>query len=155
MFEFTKILFSRLPPFVKRPKVERPVVKLPNIYFTLLIPSILKPTNIVEFRVPLNISKPEIKDYLKNYYQLPVSKVTTVNYRGRLYYNSKRPGTKSISGAYKKAYVHLYQTISVDWNEEVKREIGRYHDRRMNKLLKKQQSETQTLSKEKPTETQE
>eukprot|EP01080_Neovahlkampfia_damariscottae_P011606 gene11606-4849_t len=153
MFGATKLIFGKLPPFVHKKKpAQRPHVKLPNHYFTLLIQSVLKPTQIVEFLVPTRITKPEIKEYLQNYYQLPVKSVTTVNYEGKRYYNLMKKG-RSIAGAYKKAYVHMRETITVDWNEEVKTEIERYYDRKKNKELKKQQKENQDIEKKQNTET--
>ena len=58
------------------------------------------------FKVDPKMTKAEVKEYLTKVYNLPVKKVNTVNYEGKLKTGSQRHrGAYFRTKAYKKAYV--------------------------------------------------
>ena len=58
------------------------------------------------FRVDPKMTKHEVKEYLTKVYNLPVRKVNTINYEGKLKTGSQRHrGAYYRTKAYKKAYV--------------------------------------------------
>ena len=60
------------------------------------------------FIVDPKMTKPEVKEYLKKVYNLPVLKVNTVNYEGKLKQGSQRHrGSYFRTKAFKKAYVQF------------------------------------------------
>lgn len=117
--------------------IKRKIVTFPNRYFALDIPSVLNKTRLVVFRVPLEITKPEIKAMLTEYYDMDVKKVNTTIYQGKEKRDKK--GRKIKQPDYKKAYVILNNEIEIPWPEEVRREIARHRDPRLNKIYEKEQ----------------
>jgi ribosomal protein L23 len=113
----------------------RKQVIFPNKYFKLMIPSVLEKTNCPIFHVPLEMSKPQIKEYLENYYGLEIKRVHTLIQVGKVKRNRK---TKRLvkRPSYKKAFVYLKDFIDLKWNEDVKKNILRYYDRRLSKKFK-------------------
>ncbi|RGB36175.1 hypothetical protein C1646_623056 [Rhizophagus diaphanus] len=76
-------------------------IYLPNIIFRLMrTPSL--PPNKVAFRIPTNINKLDIKDYLTNIYKLDVVDVRTMVYAAESQINHQR-----YRPSYKKAIVTL------------------------------------------------
>ncbi|PKC72029.1 hypothetical protein RhiirA1_412365, partial [Rhizophagus irregularis] len=76
-------------------------IYLPNVIFRLMrTPSL--PPNKVAFRIPTNINKLDIKDYLTNIYKLDVVDVRTMVYAAESQINNQR-----YRPSYKKAIVTL------------------------------------------------
>ncbi len=66
-----------------------PKLFFPNVVFTLIRSGIKRAPNIFTFRVPLHLTKPDIKAYLEGLYNVKVDAVETTTFIGRL----KRQGT--------------------------------------------------------------
>lgn len=79
------------------------VYRFVNVPFVLLSHTKFVGQNVFTFRVPPQITKPEIKSILEKMYGLRVKKVNTLNYGGKYKRNGHNKGfwTKR----YKKAYV--------------------------------------------------
>mmetsp|Transcript_11259 Transcript_11259/g.39219 ORF Transcript_11259/g.39219 Transcript_11259/m.39219 type:complete len:109 (-) Transcript_11259:59-385(-) len=82
-----------------------PAVWFPKFTMTLMRrASAAQPANNLVFRVDPKMTKPEIRQYLERVYGLPVTRVATVNYDGKV----KRSGRHFYQqNAYKKAYVRI------------------------------------------------
>ena len=73
------------------------------------------PTSTAVFRVDPKMTKHEIKEYLGKIYDLPVKKVNTANYDGKLKRGSFRvPGAVYKRKAFKKAYVTFEGNVYTD-----------------------------------------
>lgn len=72
----------------------------PNIIFTLIRSGKPRDPNEVVFRVPKVLNKMDIKQYLEKLYNLPVSRVHTVNFLAR-----ESQGGRKRRPAYKNAIV--------------------------------------------------
>jgi ribosomal protein L23 len=119
---------------------QRPVVQFPNRFISLSVPSVLKPTKQVVFYVPMEMTKPEVKDLLTNYYDLPVEKVNTAILRTRAVPMKRTRGGKVFPAApatyYKKAIVFLSEEVDLGLDENIKREIESFYDGRLMKKYK-------------------
>jgi large subunit ribosomal protein L23 len=133
--------------------IKRDVVSFPKRYFALDIPSVLNKTKVAVFHVPLELTKPEIKAILTEYYDLPVLKVNTAIYQGKRIRTIK--GFRKKRPDYKKAYVFLKDYIEIPWPEEVRREIARSRDKRLNKVYEKEQREMDKVKEEQAAKEQE
>ncbi|KAJ9081466.1 mitochondrial 54S ribosomal protein YmL41 [Entomophthora muscae] len=58
------------------------LVYFPNFVFTMIRTTL--PPNQVAFRVPINLGKIDIRDFLTNLYKVEVKDVRTMNYQGRI-----------------------------------------------------------------------
>jgi ribosomal protein L23 len=121
---------------------KRPLVHFPHHYMSLFVPSVLKPTKQVVFHVPMEITKPEIQDILTNYYGLNVEKVNTLILRTR-----SKPYRKLVRGMvqhakkakyFKKAIVFLKEAVDLGLDDNVKRTIEQFYDRRKFKEYQKE-----------------
>jgi ribosomal protein L23 len=132
--ENIKKSLNKIVNYSKKVQPRKQVI-FPNRYFKLLIPSVLEKTKVAQFKVPLEMSKPQIKEYLENYYGLQIEQVRTLIQIGKVKRNRKtnrlvkRP-------SYKKAYVFLKDYIELNWNEDVKRTIMRYYNKKLGKKFK-------------------
>lgn len=84
-------------------------VTLPNMIFTMIRPGKPIPDNQVCFKVPLNVNKMQVKNYLEEIYKVKVQKVNTSILLGKrrlnfLGFHKKRPDVK-------KAYVTLNENF--------------------------------------------
>ena len=67
------------------------------------------------FKVDPKMTKLEVREYLQKVYGLPVRKVNTANYDGKLKRGSMRlPGKLFRTKAYKKAFVSFYELDKFD-----------------------------------------
>jgi len=65
-------------------------------------------SNKFVLRVQPNLTKPEIKSYVSQLYDVPIKKVNTMNYEGKLKRNPRR-GKYYSTKRYKKAIITLHQ----------------------------------------------
>lgn len=122
-------------------EAQRTIVQFPNKYISLWVPSVLKPTKQVTFHVPMDITKPELKEILTNYYDLKVVKVNTlINVkRGK----QARQGRGQVihgvkSKQYKKAVAYLEEEVDVALDDSVKKTIESFYDRSKLKQYKEE-----------------
>ena len=100
---YTRQPKKQIPTKTKRIKMVWTKVLLPRQIVTLM--KTMGPNKGV-FRVDPKMTKHEVKEYLTKVYNLPVRKVNTVNYEGKLKTGSQRHrGAYYRTKAYKKAYV--------------------------------------------------
>lgn len=64
-------------------------ISLPNKTFVLIKPGKPMPPNTAVFRVPLDMNRLQIKDYLEELYRIPVVRVNTMIYLGKHRFTSK------------------------------------------------------------------
>lgn len=113
--------------------------RLPNILFRMVrvhrLPGKSDPTKpvavpreldpkLVAFRVPLNLNKIQIRNYLEELYQVEVEKVHTMIMLGKEKTNPKT-GRKTKSPDYKKAYVRLVHPFQYPSLEEQRKLSGK------------------------------
>ena len=82
-----------------------------RVHFPRQIVALMKTAgpNTGIFRVDPKMTKLDVREYLQKVYGLPVKKVNTANYDGKLKRGSMRlPGKLFRTKAYKKAYVTFY-----------------------------------------------
>jgi len=123
-----------MPPFDVRQ------FRLPNIWMRMLRvrPSVTAPRSkfvrenpiprehdpcLVAFRVPLNVNKIQIRNYLEEIYKIDVVKVNTMIYLGKER-RSHRTGLRQKKSDYKKAYVTIKQPFKYPSLEE-QRNMGK------------------------------
>jgi len=132
----TDLSASKLAAIKSQSKNTSPVIYLPNKYISLNISSIINPTNVVEFYVPLEMTKPELKRYLECYYKIDgIESISTNILQGRKKKDMRTGRWKKKEADVKKAKVHLSQQVQVDFPEEIKKEIMRFKDRRLEKQI--------------------
>lgn len=113
---------------------QRKLVHFPNKYISLWVPSVLKPTKQVVFHVPMDVTKPEIKEILTNYYDLNVKKVHTLILRTKS--KPMRRGARGQTAPavkskhFKKAMVFLHDEVDLGLDENIKKTIEQFYDRR-------------------------
>jgi ribosomal protein L23 len=116
--------------------------RLPNLLFTMVrvgksqskvdlkgpvvIPRELDP-KLVAFRVPLNVNKIQIRNYLEELYKVDVEKVHTLIYLGKEKTNPKT-GKVFKRPDYKKAYVRVSKPFPYPSMEEQRRWSGKGED---------------------------
>lgn len=112
-------------------------IKFPKKYIKLLIPSVIDRTKEVHFRAPLEMSKPEIKNYLTQLYGLEIEAIHTMIYRGK-----KNRRMRHNDADYKKVVVVLKDYVELEFNDKMKTEIRRTMDKRLNQIkLRKMEAE--------------
>lgn len=113
----------------------RPIY-FPNRYVTLNIASLLEPTRVVEFFIPLEMTKPELKRYLECFYQIQgIESVATSILPGLRKKDRKTGKWKKKDPDIKKARVTLAQKVHVEFTEDVRKEILRFKDRSLDKQI--------------------
>jgi len=115
---------------------KRPVIEFPNRYFSLFLPSVINKTSKVVFHVPMDYTKPEIKEYLETYYGLKIKDVHTMIYQGREKRSRKIRGKMVKEADYKKAVITLYEPVDMGFSDELKIELARSYDKRLNAKIK-------------------
>ncbi len=58
-------------------------VRFPNIIFTMIQPTVDYGKNVAVFKVPLNVNKKMIRNYIEQVYQVKVKEVRTMVYQGK------------------------------------------------------------------------
>lgn len=137
-------VFAKLKQSTKySPKSLQPHVFYPNQFVALHVPSVLNKTRIVQFFIPMEMTKPELKQYLENYYNINgIVDIHTTITRGRDDRRSRRTGRlRKKEADEKKAYVTLAEPIELDISEDMKKEILRFYDRSTNKEYQKERKE--------------
>jgi len=86
-------------------------IVFPNAVFTMIRPGKPMPPNDVVFRVPLNMNKIQIKDYIEEIYKVPVVRVNTSIFIGKL--RVSRKGHYYKRPDWKKAIVTLTQPFTM------------------------------------------
>ncbi|KAJ2373058.1 mitochondrial 54S ribosomal protein YmL41 [Coemansia sp. RSA 2607] len=112
-------------------------VYFPNIVFKI-IPDARLAKNQAAFRVPLNINKLDIKDYLTHVYNVTVTDVRTTVFPGKLAVN-RYSGQKERSSRIKKAIVTMKEEFEYPKEANTDKDFGglemKYETlRRANKL---------------------
>ncbi|KAJ2722001.1 mitochondrial 54S ribosomal protein YmL41 [Coemansia sp. Benny D115] len=112
-------------------------VYFPNVVFKI-IPDARLGKNQAAFRVPLNINKLDIKDYLTHIYNVTVTDVRTTVFPGKLSTN-RYTGQKERSSRIKKAIVTMKEEFEYPAEANVDEDFGgleiKYEEkRRANKL---------------------
>ncbi|KAL9645960.1 hypothetical protein ABK040_001067 [Willaertia magna] len=136
---------SDLPSLEEEIYQKRPVVEFPNRYFALFLPSVINKTSKVVFHVPMDYTKPEIKEYLETYYGLKIKDVNTMIYRGKLKRSRKVRGKQVKEPDYKKAIITLFEPVDLNFSDEVKLEIARSYDKRLNAKIKEAREAAEKL----------
>ncbi|EFC50364.1 predicted protein [Naegleria gruberi] len=127
---------------------KRPIIEFPNRYFALYIPSVVNKTSKVVFHVPMDYTKPEIKEYLETYYGLKIKDVTTMITQGRLKRSRKVRGVMEKEPDFKKATVTLYEPVDLGFSDELKIELARNYDKRLNAKLKQAREAAEKMKSE-------
>ncbi|KAJ2785452.1 mitochondrial 54S ribosomal protein YmL41 [Coemansia javaensis] len=113
-------------------------VYFPNVVFKIT-PDARLGRNQAAFRVPLNINKLDIKDYLTHIYNVTVTDVRTVVFPGKLYLN-RFTGQKERTSRTKKAIVTMKEEFKYPPEPNVDRDFGgmemRYERLRMANRLR-------------------
>jgi len=122
-------------------EAQRRIVQYPNKFILLWLPSLLKPTKQVVFHVPMDVTKPELKEILTNYYDLKVEKVNTLISKTKS--KQARRGRGQVMHAvksvyYKKAVAYLEEPIDIGFDENVKKTIESFYDRSKRKQFKEE-----------------
>ncbi|KAJ1883536.1 mitochondrial 54S ribosomal protein YmL41 [Coemansia sp. RSA 1722] len=112
-------------------------VYFPNIVFKI-IPDARLGKNQAAFRVPLNVNKLDIKDYLSHIYNVTVTDVRTTVFAGKQTTN-RHTGQKDRSSRIKKAIVTIKEEFEYPKEADVDKNFGglelKYEQmRRANKL---------------------
>jgi ribosomal protein L23 len=83
------------------------------------------------------MTKIELKNYLETFYGMRVKKVHTaiMPSREKRHFGQQKYIARKRIPAIKKAFVYVKEDITLPWTEEVKKEILRYYDRKLNKKL--------------------
>lgn len=111
------------------PKARTPYIFFPNNYIRLHVPSVLESTNTVIFYIPLEMTKPELRSYLENYYGIDnIERIDTTIKLGRKRRSRRTGKPRKKDADEKKAYVHLSDYVELDFTEELKKEIMRFYD---------------------------
>ncbi|KAI7826435.1 ribosomal protein L23-domain-containing protein [Kickxella alabastrina] len=112
-------------------------VYFPNIIFKI-IPDARLSKNQAAFRVPLNVNKLDIKDYLSHMYNVTITDVRTTVFPGKVSTN-RFTGQKERSSRVKKAIVTTKETFEYPQEADIDKDFGgleiKYEEkRRANKL---------------------
>ncbi|KAJ2805531.1 mitochondrial 54S ribosomal protein YmL41 [Coemansia guatemalensis] len=97
-------------------------IYFPNIVFKI-IPDARLSKNQAAFRVPLNINKLDIKDYLTHIYNVTVTDVRTTVFPGKLVLN-RRTGVKERQSRTKKAIVTIKEEFEYPEQPDVDNNFG-------------------------------
>ncbi|KAJ2082923.1 mitochondrial 54S ribosomal protein YmL41 [Coemansia sp. RSA 988] len=97
-------------------------IYFPNIVFKI-IPDTRLSKNQAAFRVPLNINKLDIKDYLTHIYNVTVTDVRTTVFPGKLVLN-RRTGVKERQSRTKKAIVTIKEEFEYPKPPDVDNQFG-------------------------------
>ncbi|KAF0974411.1 hypothetical protein FDP41_006443 [Naegleria fowleri] len=127
---------------------KRPVVEFPNRYFALYLPSVVNKTSKVVFHVPMDYTKPEIKEYLETYYGLSIKSVATIITQGRLKRSRKVRGKFDKEPDIKKAIVTLNEPVDLGFSDELKIELSRHYDKRLNAKIKEARAAAEKMKDE-------
>ena len=73
--------------------------------------------NVIVFKVSEDISKPELKQYLEKVYKLPIEKINTARFMGKVYLDQFRKPHKTKN--FKKAFVSTSLQIPVTLNQKL------------------------------------
>ncbi|KAJ1728548.1 mitochondrial 54S ribosomal protein YmL41 [Coemansia biformis] len=124
-------------------------IYFPNIVFKI-IPDTRLARNQAAFRVPLNINKLDIKDYLTHIYNVTVMDVRTVVFPGKLALN-RFTGQKERRSRTKKAIVTMKEEFQYPPEVDVEADFGgmesRYEKMRMANKLKGWSGQTPEMAK--------
>ncbi|XP_072128380.1 large ribosomal subunit protein uL23m isoform X8 [Mobula birostris] len=83
-----------------------------NFFMTLVRPGKEQPENTVQFRIPMEMTKPDVKNYLQGIYNVPVAAVRTrIQFCTSKKRNHKNQRVKRPD--YKVAYVQLITNFSI------------------------------------------
>ncbi|KAG2375317.1 hypothetical protein C9374_009940 [Naegleria lovaniensis] len=127
---------------------KRPVVEFPNRYFALYLPSVVNKTSKVVFHVPMDYTKPEIKEYLETYYGLRIKSVATIIIPGGLKRSRTVRGKFDKQPDIKKAIVTLYEPVDLGFSDELKIELSRHYDKRLNAKIKEARAAAEKMKQE-------
>eukprot|EP00761_Pharyngomonas_kirbyi_P012706 gb/GECH01012733.1/.p1 GENE.gb/GECH01012733.1/~~gb/GECH01012733.1/.p1 ORF type:complete len:186 (+),score=35.87 gb/GECH01012733.1/:1-558(+) len=94
-------------------KRHTPAIKFPKQQVTFILQSALRSTKEVHFRVPLEMTKPELKEYLRTFYDLDVTNVNTAVYHGKTRRN-KTNFKEEKTEDFKKAIVTLASPVKLE-----------------------------------------
>ncbi|KAJ2157664.1 mitochondrial 54S ribosomal protein YmL41 [Coemansia sp. RSA 552] len=97
-------------------------VYFPNLVFKI-IPDTRLSRNQAAFRVPLNVNKLDIKDYLTHIYNVTVTDVRTVVFPGKLVMN-RTTGQKERAARKKKAIVTMKEDFAYPPELDVDKDFG-------------------------------
>ena len=73
--------------------------------------------NVLVFKIPEDLSKPEIKQYIEKLYNMKVEKVNTARFMGKVIPHSENPRNPDLTKNFKKAYVFFSSKIPADLNQ--------------------------------------
>ncbi|XP_042670133.1 39S ribosomal protein L23, mitochondrial [Centrocercus urophasianus] len=116
----------------------------PNFYMLAVRPGVPQPEDTVQFRVSMEMTKVDIKNYLEKIYNVPVAAVRTrIQYGANNKRNHKNQRVKKPD--YKVAYVQLGQGKTFQFPnlfpEKEDSEAEAFHDFRKTFMEKEQQSQ--------------
>ncbi|KAJ1836635.1 mitochondrial 54S ribosomal protein YmL41 [Coemansia sp. RSA 2706] len=104
------------------PKFGNLRIYFPNIIFKI-IPDARLGKNQAAFRVPLNINKLDIRDYLTHIYNVTVTDVRTAVLPGKLFVN-RYTGQKERTSRTKKAIVTMKEEFAYPAEPDVENDLG-------------------------------
>lgn len=111
-------------------------VYFPKHPIKLHVPSVLNATKQVSFYIPLEMTKPELREYLEKIYNVSgIKHITTTITAGRQKRDKRTGRWLKKTSDEKKATVTLSEAVQLDFGEEVKNEIIRFYDQRQNKQI--------------------